>query len=126
MTVLIRNFLTANDKITSVKLSKVKIPLKFAVSDAKELCPLVIGEDPNDITKIWHKLMWVGASVGRSGIAIQAIAAFDNALLDMKAKRANLSLAKLISAHYDSLPVYNTSGGYLQAPIEEVVEKARI
>jgi L-alanine-DL-glutamate epimerase-like enolase superfamily enzyme len=80
MTVPIRNFLTANDKITSVKLSKVKIPLKFAVSDAKELCPLVIGEDPNDITKIWHKLMWVGASVGRSGIAIQAIAAFYTAL----------------------------------------------
>ena len=93
---------------------------------AKELCPLVMGEDFNDITKIWHKLMWAGASVSRSGIAIQTIAAFDTALWDMKAKRANLSLAKLIGSHYDFLPVYNTSGGYLQALIEEVVEKSRI
>lgn len=161
-----------NDQITSIKLSKVRIPLQFAVSDAKvltgrqkpleavdvlvvemtsslghegmgfsyalryggegqyahakELSPLVLGEDPNDISKIWHKLMWAGASVGRSGIAIQAIAAFDIALWDMKAKRSGLSLAKLIGSHYDSLPVYNTSGGYLQAPIEEVVEKARV
>ncbi|HOV39469.1 MAG TPA: hypothetical protein PLG79_12145 [Spirochaetales bacterium] len=75
----------------------------------KELCPLVMGEDPNDITKIWYKLMWAGASVGRSGIAIQAIAAFDTALWDMKAKRANPFLAKLIGAHYDSLPIYKGS-----------------
>ena len=92
---------------------------------ARELAPLLLGADPNDISKIWHKLMWAGASVGRSGIAIQSIAAFDTALWDLKARRADLSLAKLIGPHFDSLPVYNTSGGYLQAPIEEVVAKAK-
>ena len=91
---------------------------------AKELAPLLIGEDPNDIAKIWTKLVWAGASVGRSGVATQAIAAFDTALWDLKAKRAELSLAKLLGAHRDSVPCYNTSGGYLQASIEEVLEKA--
>lgn len=91
---------------------------------ARELAPLLLGEDPNDIARIWDKLFWAGASVGRSGIAVQAMAAFDVALWDLKAKRAGLPLAKLIGAYRDSVPCYNTSGGYLQAPIEEVIEKA--
>lgn len=91
---------------------------------ARELAPLLLGEDPNDIAKIWDKLFWAGASVGRSGIAVQAMAAFDVALWDLKAKRAGLPLAKLIGSYRDSVPCYNTSGGYLQAPIEEVIEKS--
>jgi len=91
---------------------------------ACEIAPLIIGEDPNDISKIWSQLLWAGASVGRSGMAVQAMAAIDIALWDMKAKRAGLPLAKLIGAYRDSVPCYNTSGGYLQAPIEEILEKA--
>ena len=129
------------DCITRIKLSKVRLPLVHAFSDAKvftgrqrplqhvaltfaeiesfqgydglgfsyvlrsggegqfahacEIAPLLIGEDPNNIAKIWNQLLWAGASVGRSGIAVQAIAAIDIALWDMKAKRARLPLAKL-------------------------------
>ena len=61
-------------------------PAQFA--HAKEIAPVLIGEDPNDIAKIWTKLVWAGASVGRSGVATQAIAAIDIALWDLKAKRA--------------------------------------
>jgi len=91
---------------------------------ARELASHLLGEDPNDIPKIWEKLLWAGASAGRSGIAVQALAAFDIALWDLKAKRADLSIAKLIGAYRDSVPCYNTSGGYLQAPIEEILENA--
>jgi L-alanine-DL-glutamate epimerase-like enolase superfamily enzyme len=89
---------------------------------AKEIAPDLIGEDPSDIERIWTKLVWAGASVGRSGLATQAIAAFDNALWDMKAKRANLSLAKLLGAHRDSVQCYNTSGGFLHSPLGDVLE----
>jgi L-alanine-DL-glutamate epimerase-like enolase superfamily enzyme len=87
---------------------------------AREIADSLIGEDPNDIARIWSKLVWAGASVGRSGLATQAIAAFDIALWDMKAKRAGLPLAKLLGAHRDSVQCYNTSGGYLSMPIEQV------
>lgn len=90
----------------------------------KEVAPGLIGEDPNDIARLWNKLMWAGASVGRSGVATQAIAAVDTALWDLKARRANLPLAKLLGAHRDGVPCYNTSGGYLQASIEEMQEKS--
>lgn len=92
---------------------------------AGEIAPYIIGEDPNNISKIWDKLLWTGASVGRSGIAVQAIAAIDIALWDLKAKRAGLPLSRLIGAHRESVACYNSSGGYLQAPIEEVHESAQ-
>ncbi len=89
---------------------------------AVEICDNLIGEDPNDIARIWNKLIWAGASVGRSGLATQAIAAFDVALWDMKAKRANLPLAKLLGAQRDTVRCYNTSGGFLSSPIEQVLD----
>jgi L-alanine-DL-glutamate epimerase-like enolase superfamily enzyme len=89
---------------------------------AKELAEEVIGEDPSDIQRIWTKLIWAGASVGRSGLATQAIAAIDIALWDLKAKRAGLPLAKLLGAYRDSVACYNTSGGFLSSSIEEIIE----
>ena len=76
---------------------------------AREVAPDLIGEDPNDIARLWTKLVWAGASVGRSGASTQAIAAFDTALCDLKAKRAGLPLAKLLGAHRDSVRCYNTA-----------------
>ncbi|MEV0106344.1 mandelate racemase/muconate lactonizing enzyme family protein [Nocardia sp. NPDC050799] len=97
-------------------------PGQFA--HAKEIAENLLGEDPSDIGKIWTKLVWAGASVGRSGLATQAIAAFDVALWDLKAKRAGLPLAKLLGAHRDSVRCYNTSGGFLHTPTEQVLENA--
>src|SRR3954454_997201 len=97
-------------------------PAQYA--HAKEVAEAMIGEDPNDIAKLYNKLLWAGASVGRSGVATQALAALDIALYDLKAKRAELPLAKLLGAHRDSVRTYNTSGGFLNASIEEVKERA--
>ncbi len=97
-------------------------PGQFA--HAKEIAPVLIGEDPSDIGKLWDKLCWAGASVGRSGMATQAIGAFDVALWDLKAKRANLSLAKLLGSYRDSVRCYNTSGGFLHTPIDQLMVNA--
>ncbi len=48
----------------------------------------------------------------------------DVALWDMKARRAGLPLAKLLGAHRDSVRCYNTSGGFLHTPIEQILENA--
>lgn len=97
-------------------------PAQYA--HAKEVAELLIGEDPSDIPRLYERLLWAGASVGRSGLATQALAALDIALWDLKAKRADLPLTKLIGAHRDSVRTYNTSGGFLSAPLEEVRENA--
>ncbi|WP_179749818.1 L-talarate/galactarate dehydratase [Kineococcus aurantiacus] len=97
-------------------------PAQYA--HAREVAAGLLGEDPNDIAKVYTKLLWSGASVGRSGVATQALAALDIALYDLKAKRAGLPLAKLLGAHRDSVRTYNTSGGFLHAPLEEVLARA--
>ncbi|MBY5967928.1 mandelate racemase/muconate lactonizing enzyme family protein [Halomonas denitrificans] len=97
---------------------------KAQFAHAQELAPFLIGEDPNDIARLWHKLAWQGASVGRCGVAVQAIGAFDTALWDLKAKRAGLPLAKLLGAQREAVPTYNTSGGYFGTQIEEVCANA--
>ena len=97
-------------------------PGQFA--HAKEVAPALLDEDPSDIARLWTKLCWAGASVGRSGLATQAIAAFDVALHDLKARRAGLSLAKLLGAHRDSVACYNTSGGFLHTPLEQLLANA--
>jgi L-alanine-DL-glutamate epimerase-like enolase superfamily enzyme len=88
---------------------------------AHEIAPELIGEDPSDTGRLWDKLVWAGASVGRSGLATQAIAAFDVALWDLKARRAGLPLAKLLGAHRDAVSCYNTSGGFLSTPLPDVL-----
>jgi L-alanine-DL-glutamate epimerase-like enolase superfamily enzyme len=97
-------------------------PAQFA--HACEVAPNLIGEDPSDIGRLWTKLVWAGASVGRSGAATQAIAAIDVALWDLKAKRAGLPLAKLLGAHRDTVRCYDTSGGFLHEPIEQITANA--
>ena len=97
-------------------------PGQFA--HAKEIAPALLGEDPSDIGRLWTKLAWAGASVGRSGLSTQAIAAFDVALYDLKARRAGLPLAKLLGAYRDSVACYNTSGGFLHTPLEQLLVNA--
>ncbi|OWQ49077.1 enolase [Roseateles noduli] len=97
-------------------------PGQFA--HAKEIAPALLGEDPSDIAKLWNKLCWAGASVGRSGLSTQAIGAFDVALYDLKARRARLPLAKLLGAYRDSVACYNTSGGFLHTPLEQLLVNA--
>ncbi len=97
-------------------------PAQYA--HAKEVAAQLIGQDPSDIPRLYEQLLWAGASVGRSGVATQALAAIDVCLWDLKAKRAGLPLAKLIGPYRDSVRTYNTSGGFLNAPIEAVLEAA--
>jgi L-alanine-DL-glutamate epimerase-like enolase superfamily enzyme len=99
-------------------------PAQYA--HAREVAEGIIGEDPNDIGKIYTKLLWAGASVGRSGVATQALAALDIALYDLKARRAGLPLAKLLGSYRDSVRTYNTSGGFLNATLDEVKARATV
>jgi L-alanine-DL-glutamate epimerase-like enolase superfamily enzyme len=91
------------------------------LAHAKDIAGELIGEDPDDIGRLWEKMAWLGASVARTGVTVQAIAAFDVALWDLKAKRAGKSIGKLLGAHRKDVPCYNTSGGYLSSSLDEVL-----
>src|SRR3954470_22942625 len=50
---------------------------KAQYAHLKEIAETAIGQDPSDIDRVYQSLMWAGASVGRSGVATQAVAALD-------------------------------------------------
>ena len=97
-------------------------PALFA--HAKQIAPLLVGEDPLDIGRLWEKLLWAAASVGRQGVSVQTVAAFDIALYDRKAKQAGVSLAKLLGSYRASVRCYDTGGGFLSTDIATVIANA--
>lgn len=92
---------------------------------AEEIAPMLVGQDSLQIEALWQKLAWRTNSLGVGGLAYQVLAAFDSALWDLKAKRANLPLAKLWGAHREGVRVYNSGGQYLQASIPEMQAAAK-
>ncbi|MGX9936566.1 L-talarate/galactarate dehydratase [Advenella kashmirensis] len=94
---------------------------KALYAHACELAEGLYEDDANDIGRLWEKMAWMGGSISRTGLSVQAIAAFDIALWDLKARKANLGLGKLLGTYQNSVPCYNTSGGYLDASTDEVL-----
>src|SRR5437868_5704416 len=72
----------------------------------------LIGEDPIDVERLWHK-MWVPKIIGRRGLTTRAISAIDIGLWDIRAKVARLPLYKLLGGFRDRMPTY-IAGGYYE------------
>lgn len=90
----------------------------------KSLSRFVVGKNPLYVEKIWQE-MWLDCNpVGQTGIAISAISAIDTALWDLIGKQANLPLYQLFGACRDNVKVYASSGLWLSASIDELIDEA--
>src|SRR5262245_11277469 len=78
----------------------------------EHLKPLLIGEDPLNVERLWHQ-MWVPKLIGRRGLTTRAISAIDIGLWDLRAKVANMPLYKLLGGYRDRVPTY-IAGGYYE------------
>ncbi len=85
-----------------------------AIGDAtvEYLKPQLIGEDPIDVERLWHK-MWIPKLTGRRGLTTRAISAIDIGLWDIRGKVAGLPLYKLLGGFRDRVPTY-VAGGYYE------------
>ena len=95
----------------------------------EHLIPELIGEDPIDVERLWHK-MWIPKLIGRRGLTTRAISGIDIALWDLRAKVAGMPLYKLLGGFRNRMPTYVTGGYYedgkglpeLQQEMRESVE----
>ena len=78
----------------------------------EDFTPMLIGEDPIAVERLWHKL-WVPKLVGRRGLTTRAISAIDIALWDLRAKVAGMPLYKLLGGFRQRVPTY-IAGGYYE------------
>ncbi len=90
-----------------------------------ELVPLLAGEDCESHEFIWNKM--TAATRASSGGPVSSIAraAVDIAVWDLKAKSREVPLYRLLGGSRDRVPAYDTEGGWLHLPVEELVENAR-
>jgi L-alanine-DL-glutamate epimerase-like enolase superfamily enzyme len=89
---------------------------------SREMPDIFIGADADAIEALWHKAWWALHYGGRGGPTVLAISAFDMALWDLKAKRANLPLWSLLGGFDPKVPCY--AGGIdLDLPLDQLLRQ---
>ena len=80
----------------------------------QELKPLLMGQDPLMIERLWQTMFARTRQHGRKGIVMHAMSGLDIALWDIAGKAAGLPLYKLFGAYSDKVEVYASGGFYQQ------------
>lgn len=94
----------------------------IAATLACEIPALLEGEDIDRIEHLWQKMWWALHYGGRGGPTVLAISAVDTALWDLKAKRAGMSLWRLLGGYDAQVPCY--AGGIdLLLPIDDLLKQ---
>ena len=87
------------------------------------LKPLLIGEDPTAVERLWEKMYRGDRGVRRVGIAGMALSTLDIGLWDLAGKAAGLPLYKLWGGLTDRIPAYG-SGGWGKYTEKDLVAEA--
>jgi L-alanine-DL-glutamate epimerase-like enolase superfamily enzyme len=103
-------------------------PMNAGVTHAmveKALAPLVIGEDPAQIERLWSKMYYVPYKLGPMGAHLNAIAGIDIALWDIAGKVAGRPVHALLGGLIREAPeVYASSMKRGMTPVEEAKRAA--
>jgi L-alanine-DL-glutamate epimerase-like enolase superfamily enzyme len=91
---------------------------------ATRLAPLLIGQDPLLVERLWELMYRTDRGIKRQGIAAYALSALDIALWDIVGKAAGLPLFKLWGAVTDRVAAYG-SGGWPSYALEDLIGEAQ-
>jgi len=86
----------------------------------REIPEIVAGQDADHIEALWNRVWWALHYGGRGGPSVLALSAFDMALWDLKAKRAEVPLWVLLGGYDPRVPCY--AGGIdLDLPLDKLL-----
>lgn len=77
-----------------------------------QLAPILVGQDPTDIERLWQTMYWRTIANGRRGVVMAAISGVDIALWDILGKACGMPVYKLLGAHSELVPAYASGGFY--------------
>jgi L-rhamnonate dehydratase len=78
----------------------VDAPSEGSVEGFKGLRSVLVGEDPFDVERLWHKMYMASVYYGRRGAAMQVISGIDIALWDIIGKKVKEPVYKLLGGAY--------------------------
>jgi D-arabinonate dehydratase len=87
------------------------------------LAPLLVGQDPLFVERLWQRMYRADRGIKRQGVAAYAISALDIGLWDIAGKAARLPLYKLWGAVTDRVPAYG-SGGWPSYGLDDLLREA--
>ena len=87
------------------------------------LVPLVTGEDPLFVERLWERMFRFDRGIKRQGVAAYALSALDITFWDIVGKAANLPLYKIWGAATDRVAAYG-SGGWGKYAVKDVIAEA--
>lgn len=85
----------------------------------------LVGEDSRLVEHLWRRLYDSTRATSIGVITALALAAVDTALWDIRAQRAAQPLWMIAGGHRRDVPLYDTEGGWLHVPVDELVDEAR-
>jgi L-alanine-DL-glutamate epimerase-like enolase superfamily enzyme len=88
------------------------------------LKPLLIGEDPRMVGKLWEKMFRADRGIRRVGLAGYGVAALDIALWDLVGKIAGQPLFRMWGAVTDRVEAYG-SGGWANYAVDDIIAEGR-
>ena len=88
------------------------------------LKPLLLGEDPLFVERLWERMYRADRGIKRQGVAAYALSALDIGLWDVVGKAASLPLYKLWGAATDRVAAYG-SGGWGPYTLEDIIGEAQ-
>ena len=90
----------------------------------KALAPLLIGENPLEIDKLWNTMMFRTYKLGPHGVQPEAIAGVDIALWDILGKATGLPVCTLLGGCYrEKILMYASIGGGAPLTPDEMVQR---
>ena len=92
----------------------------------RELAPLILGQDPFRVERLWRLMAVRTRQHGRRGLLMHAIAGIDIALWDLIGKAVGQPLYRLLGAYRDRVPAYASAGFFREGEgVAELAEECR-
>jgi L-alanine-DL-glutamate epimerase-like enolase superfamily enzyme len=88
-----------------------------------DLAPIVVGEDPFNIEKIWQKMLLGMMGHGMTGtVGSGAMTGIEMALWDIKGKALGVPVSRLFGGHREKIPTYANCAHHM--PPDKLAERA--
>jgi L-alanine-DL-glutamate epimerase-like enolase superfamily enzyme len=93
----------------------------------QELAPLVLGQDPFEVERLWRLMAVRTRQHGRRGLLMHAIAGVDIALWDLIGKAVDQPLYRLLGAFRDRVPAYASAGFFREGEtVDDLAAECRL
>jgi L-rhamnonate dehydratase len=100
-------------------------PQALVATIEDDLAPLLVGEDPFFVERVWQRAFRPTELNSRTGIVAAGLSAVDIALWDLMGQALGMPLYRLLGAHADEVYCYASAGLYGEGKTKDALARGR-